>query len=102
MIRVYYLPVEKMDNTEIIKGIEHIHNGIIECTENPDVRKLIMEATADEDGALSALALEVREPAAEERRAIEDLPVPVPGRDLQAEIDELRARVDSVESYLGV
>ncbi|GAH55949.1 unnamed protein product [marine sediment metagenome] len=45
MIRVYFLPVETIDGTESVAGIEYIHDALLECTEEPDVRKLIQDTT---------------------------------------------------------
>ena len=97
MIRVYYLPVERADETDGVKGMEHIHNAILECTEKPDVRKLIMDTTTGEDITLSALALEVREPTQEETNQFANLEIETPTRDLATEIDNLKARVENLE-----
>jgi len=93
MIKVYYLPVERIENVDQVKGIEYIHNAILECTEEPMVRKLIMDTTPDENTALSALAIEVRDPTLEETSAFEALPTPTPARDLAAEIDDIKAKL---------
>lgn len=66
MVKVYYLPVEKVDNTEKVAGSENIHNALLEATEDPNVRKLIQDTTAEEDVNLTAVALEVRDPTQEE------------------------------------
>ena len=73
MLRVYFLPVERVAGTDAVKGIEYIHDALLECTEKPDVRKLIMDTTA-EDTALSSVALEVRAPTAAEQAAYQALP----------------------------
>jgi len=70
-VKVYYLETEIIDDTERVKGINHIHHAILEIEGTR--RKLIMDPTADEDSALSALALEVREPTAEELDAFNAL-----------------------------
>lgn len=74
MIKVYFLPVERIEGSDVVKGIEHIHRALLECTEKPDVRKLIMDTSPNEDSALAAVALEVREPTTQEQDALADLP----------------------------
>jgi len=74
MIKIYLLPVERIDNTDKIKGEEYIHHAIVECTEDPNIRKLIMDTTPDEDTALSALAIEVRDPTPDEIASFNTLP----------------------------
>jgi len=76
MIRVYYLPVERIDNTDKVKGSEYIHNALLNCTKWPDIRELIQDTTPEEDIALTALAIEVREPTPEELAQFEALPKP--------------------------
>ena len=66
MIKVYYLPVTKEGNRELLAGSENIHNALLETTENPEVRKVIQDTTAAEDVNLTAVALEVREPTQDE------------------------------------
>lgn len=79
MIRVYYLPVELTPEGEQVLGIDLIHDAILECTEEPDVRKLIMDTTADEYELLEDMAVLVRDPTQDEidlfnARKIEQLP----------------------------
>lgn len=62
MITVYFLPVITANNTETVAGIEFIHDGILEATEDPMTRKLIMDTTAIEDAHLTPLAIETRYP----------------------------------------
>lgn len=57
MIRVYFLPVETIDDTEQVAGCEHVHDALLLTTENPKVRKLIMDTTTEEHEALSLLAV---------------------------------------------
>lgn len=66
MIRVYYLPVQTIEGIETIAGIEYVHDALLETTESPDSRKLIMDTTTDEDTQLSAVALEARDATQEE------------------------------------
>lgn len=83
MIKAYLLPVERVENTDRVKGSEHIHDAIVECTEDPNTRKLIMDTTPEENNTLSVLAIEVREPTTNEvdslnRFKAEPLPEPEP------------------------
>lgn len=66
MIRVYFLPVETIDTTEQVKGSAWIHDALLECTEDPAERKLIMDTAADEDTWLSSLATEAYDASQEE------------------------------------
>jgi len=66
MITVYLLPVETLNGCDVVAGAEHIHDAVLECTENPNVRKLIMDTTLDEEIALSDVALNVYLPDSEE------------------------------------
>jgi hypothetical protein len=98
MLKVYILPIERIENVEKVKGIEYIHDAILESTGKPNVRKLIMDTTSAEDRALSALAIEVRSPTSQEMANMETLPSPSPPpRDLTKELDELKARVGKLE-----
>lgn len=54
MIRVYFLPVTLLHGTEQVAGIEFIHDALLDCTEEPDIRKLIMDTTDAEHGGLLA------------------------------------------------
>lgn len=72
MIKIYILPVERIDNTDTVKGIEYIHDSLL--TYGAGKATLIQDTTPEEDTALSALAIEVREPTIEELAAFEALP----------------------------
>lgn len=84
MIKVYILPVQRLDNTDTAVGIEHIHHALLTC--DAGKATLVQDTTPEEDIALSALALEVRDPTPEEMASLEALPEPVPPTE-----DELRA-----------
>ena len=100
-IRVYYLEVERIENTEKVRGIEYIHNAILECSEKPNVRKLIQDTIEAEHTALSALALEVRKPTPQEIEAFNTLPIPSPpARDLAKELDKLTEKVKKLEGKI--
>lgn len=60
MLNIYYLPVENINGTDIIAGSDLIHDAILDATEEPDIRKLIMEVTQDEHNQLSVIALAFR------------------------------------------
>lgn len=66
MIRVYFLPVEIVEGTEQVAGIEFIHDALLECTELPNQRKLIQDTTLEEDVSLTGVALEARDATQEE------------------------------------
>ena len=48
MIWVYFLPVEVLDDTEQVAGIDIIHHALLLSTEQAAVRKLTMDTTVDE------------------------------------------------------
>lgn len=62
MLKVYYLPVELVRGVERIKGAEFISQAIVECTEEPGVRKVIINQNPN----LARLALKVEEPTPED------------------------------------
>ena len=66
MIRVYFLPVETIDGTEQVAGIEFMHDALLECTEDPAERKLIMSVTIEEDAWLSGFSTEAYDATQEE------------------------------------
>jgi hypothetical protein len=102
MIRVYLLPVEKdeVKKVELVKGIRHIHDAILGCTEKPNIRKLIMDTTPDEDATLSSLAIEVRDALPEEVEELNNRPEILPTRNLGAEIDEIKSILADHEARL--
>lgn len=59
MIRGYLLPLETVNGSEQVVGIDQIHNAVLSTTSDPDVYKLIMDTTTPEHEALSLLAIEV-------------------------------------------
>uniref|UniRef100_A0A6H1ZSM1 Uncharacterized protein n=1 Tax=viral metagenome TaxID=1070528 RepID=A0A6H1ZSM1_9ZZZZ len=85
MIKVYILLVQRIDNTDAVVGIEHIHHAFL--TYGAGKATLVQDTTPEEDTALSALAIEVRDPTPEEIAALEALPEPMPPTE-----DELRVR----------
>ena len=96
MIKVYYLRQlkDKVTNAEYTEGSEFISQAICECTEKPDVRRVIIE----ENPNLASLALKVEEPTQRDIDNYNSLPKPSPlPRNLEAEIDELKARVEKLE-----
>lgn len=76
MKKVYILPVERIDNTDTVAGIEYIHNALL--TYGAGQAILIQDTTTEEDEALSILATEVREPTSEELIAFEAIEKPLP------------------------
>lgn len=81
MIKVYFLPVQTVNGTETVKGIDIIHNAILETAEIPTIRMLIMDTTPEEHISLSTLATQVRDPTPlelENFHALELAPPPNP------------------------
>ncbi|MAH51843.1 hypothetical protein CMI37_38860 [Candidatus Pacearchaeota archaeon] len=72
MIKTYILPVKRENNTDIIKGIEHIHNAFVTYDKNKAI--LIQNTTPKEDTNLTALALKVRETTNKEKQLFLSLP----------------------------
>lgn len=66
MIRVYFLLVEIIDGTEQVLGVHLIHGALLDCTEQPDVRKLIMDTNQDEHFDLEVCSLSWHEATQEE------------------------------------
>ena len=66
MIKVYFLPVETAGGVDVVAGINIMHDALLECTEQPDTRKLIMNTTESEHNALYAVAVETREATPDE------------------------------------
>lgn len=103
MIRVYYLKVLKDDatNTEYPKGIKYIHNAILECTEKPNIRKLIQDTTDTEHTGLIVVAESWRQATQDEIEQLNTMkarfPITPPPRDALKEIDELKARIGKLE-----
>ncbi len=93
MIKVYYLRQlkDKATNTKYTEGGQYISRAISETTENPDIRKVIIEENVN----LAKLAIKVEEPAEQDLKNHNSLPKQLfPPRDLVAEIDGLKARLD--------
>lgn len=57
MIRVYLLPVTLEGDTEHVAGSSKIHDALLFCTEDHDIRKLIMDTTMAEHDALFNLCV---------------------------------------------
>lgn len=87
MLRVYYLPVETVDGTEQVRGIDLIHDAILECTEDPAVRKLLMDTTTAEHDQLAGVAIAVRPPTQDEADLFDARWIPPP-----PDPDTIRAR----------
>lgn len=66
MIKVYFLEVEIINGATHVAGETVIHHALLEATELPDIRKLIMDTTPDEDNFLAALAIEARDATQQE------------------------------------
>lgn len=66
MITVYFLPVETIDGTDQVAGMEWIHDALLDCTEDPDIRKLIMDTNQEEYDHLYSVALDAYDASQEE------------------------------------
>ena len=99
MIRVYLLKTEIKGETETLKGIEYIHNAILDVEGN--LRKLIQDTTDAEHTELSKLAENWRNASDEEKKQFQTTSyihdVPVQTRNLAKEIDTLKARIEKLE-----
>lgn len=65
MIRCYYLPVYTIDSTDQVAGTHIIHYALLECTDDPQIRKLTMSTTDQEHDLLVPLAISY-DPATQE------------------------------------
>ncbi len=61
MIRIYLLPVETVNGTEQVAGIDFIHDALLDATADPLIRLLIMNTTPEEHTSLVAVATDHRE-----------------------------------------
>jgi len=99
MIRTYFLPISVVDGVEVVAGIEYMHRAVL-GVEGAE-RKLIQNTTPEEDFFLSTLSSMSREATDDEKAELENMllefPLPLPYRDLAAEIDELRADINKVK-----
>ena len=96
MIKVYYLRQlrDEVRNTEYTEGSEFISQAISECTKSPDIRRVIIEENLN----LAGLALKIEKPTGQDIEKYNSLPKPTPPpRNLEAEIDALKARIDKLE-----
>ncbi|MBA7694972.1 hypothetical protein ES703_103588 [subsurface metagenome] len=66
MIQVYLLPTYLEDNTEHVAGETIIHDALLDTTEDPNLRQLIMNTTEDEHNQLLSVAIDWQEATAEE------------------------------------
>jgi len=66
MIRSYYLPVQIVNGSEAVAGIQVISEALLLTTEAPDLRKLIMNTSDNQHAELSAVALDWNEATPEE------------------------------------
>ena len=95
MIKIYYLKQlkDKVTNTEYTEGSQFISQAICECTEKPDVRRVIIE----ENTNLQALALRTEVPSQRDLNNYASLPEPTPPHNLIAELDALKVRIEKLE-----
>jgi len=86
MIRVYHLPVERLDDGDIMAGIQYVHDALIETTISPWIKRVIMDTDFAEHATLLIYAIDWNIPTPEELARFEALPlIPPPS------VDYLRA-----------
>ena len=95
-VRVYYLDTEIIDGVERVKGEEHIHDALLEVEGTQ--RKLVMDTTSEEHDALKKLAASSRLAYPQEQVALQAFPFPPATPSLQQQLDELKARLDALET----
>ena len=97
MKRVYYLETVRVGNTDTVKGIEYIHQAILGV--EGTLRKLIQDTTNVEHNGLTTIAKSWRDATDVEIAQLASIPKSVltPTRDLEAEIDNLNARIKKLE-----
>jgi hypothetical protein len=102
MIKVYYLKTERIEGTDTVEGIQFIHYAVLGV--EGVLRKLIQDTTVAEDTGLSAVAVETRKATAGEIAQLESSKAMMsgePARNLLAEMDELKAKVDILMQRRG-
>ena len=99
MIRIYYLETERIANTDTVKGIQYIHDAILDV--EGTLRKLIQDTTDIEHTGLIKVAKSWREAEKQEIDSLNDMkarnPIMPSPRDLAKELDELEVRVAVLE-----
>ena len=99
LIRVYYLKSDRIDKTDTVKGIEYIHNAILDV--EGALNKLIQDTTDAEHIELSRLAEIWRNATDEEKKQFQTTSyihdAPAQTKDLAKEIDTLKARLEKLE-----
>lgn len=78
MIRTYFLSVTIVNNTEVMAGINVIHDCLVETTDQAMVRRVIMGPTDAEHALLAALAASWNEATIDERDRYYALVTPLP------------------------
>lgn len=96
MIRTYFLKTKRIDGVDTCDGMEFIHDALL--TTEGELRKLIQDTTDTEHKGLIKVADNWRETDKEEIAIFQKMPKPSEGRNLVAEIDELKARLDSLKA----
>lgn len=95
-IRVYYLDTETIDGVEHVKGEAVITNAILEIEGTQ--RKLIMDTTPTQHDALRKLAASNRLAYPQEQAALQACDFTPPPPSLQSQVDELKARLTTLEA----
>lgn len=95
-VKIYLLDKETIDGVEQPRGIEHISNAILDVEGTQF--KLTMDTTVEQGKALAALAVSTRQPTPDELQRYQAEDFTPPETDIHQEIDELKARIDALES----
>ena len=94
VIKVYYLRQLKDTEKEWTEGEEFISQAISETTEDPSIRRIVIE----ENTNLDVLALQTEVPSQRDLDNYVQLPKPSPlARSLEAKVDDLTARIEKLE-----
>jgi len=99
VVRRYLLPVDRVEDTDSVRGIDLIHDAALAYGVEIDKAELIMDTDDSEHASLADYAIEWRDATAEEA-ALLPKPRP-PARDYLAEIDDLSARVTAIEARIA-
>ncbi len=68
MLKAYILPVDRIENTDRPRGSEYFHDFVL--IYDAGKATLIQDTTPDENMALSALAIDVRNPSKKEKELL--------------------------------
>ena len=99
MIKAHYLKqlIDEATNMEYTEGSEFISRAISETTDEPYIRRVVIEENAN----LEVLAIRVEKPTQRDLDNYAQLPPPSPpARDLATEIDEIKASIMEIKASM--